>query len=54
MINGRSEFREVEIAYEGNDYYVVRSLGSGRRVLRSGDAVLVEGVGLQDGLRLEG
>ena len=54
MINGRSEFREVEIAYEGSDYYVVRSLGSGRRVLRSGDAVLVEGVGLQDGLRLEG
>ena len=54
LVNGRSEFREVSIVHEGGDYYVVRSVGTGRKVLRSGDTVIIEGTGLQDGLLIEG
>lgn len=54
LVNGRTEFREADILYEGSDYYVVRPLGSGRKILRAGDAVITHGTGLQDGLLLEG
>lgn len=54
LINGRTEFREVEIVTEGSDYYVVRSIGTGAKLLRSGDTIIVGGTGLQDGMRLEG
>jgi len=54
LINGRSEFREVSVVHEGSDYYVVRSVGTGRKVLRSGDTVITGGTGLQDGLLIEG
>lgn len=54
LVNGRTEFREVDILYEGSDYYVTRPVGTGRKVLRAGDAVITHGTGLQDGLLLEG
>ena len=54
LINVRTESREVAIVHEGADYYVVRPVGAGRKVLRDGDAVIIQGTGLQDGLRLEG
>ncbi len=54
LVNGRVEFREAEIVHEGSDYYVVRPVGAGRKVLRDGDTIIIEGTGLQDGLRLEG
>lgn len=54
LVNGRTEFREASILYEGSDYYVVRPMGTGRKVLRAGDAVITQGTGLQDGLLLEG
>lgn len=54
LVNGRTESREVAIVHEGPDYYVVRPLGSGRKVLRDGDTIITQGTGLQDGLRLEG
>ena len=54
LVNGRTEFREVDILYEGSDYYVTRPLGSGRKILRAGDAVITQGTGLTDGLLLEG
>mgnify|MGYP001026908541 CR=1 FL=1 len=54
LVNGRTEFREADILYEGSDYYVVRPLGSGRKILRAGDSVITQGTGLQDGLLLEG
>ena len=54
LVNGRSEFREVEIVHEGSDYYVVRSVGTGRKLLRAGDAVITHGTGLADGLLIEG
>ena len=54
LTNGRSEFKEAEIIHEGGDYYVVRPVGSGRKVLRAGDTVITHGTGLQDGLLIEG
>lgn len=54
LANGRSEQREVEIVHEGDTYYVVRPVGSGRKVLRDGDSVITAATGLQDGLLLEG
>lgn len=54
LVNGRTEFREVDILYEGSDYYVTRPLGSGRKILRAGDTVITQGTGLTDGLLLEG
>lgn len=54
LVNGRTEFREVDILYEGSDYYVTRPVGTGRKVLRAGDAVITHGTGLTDGLLLEG
>lgn len=53
LINGRTESREVSIVHEGADYYVVRPVGAGRKVLRDGDTIITEGTGLQDGLLLE-
>ena len=54
LTHGRSEFKEAEIIHEGGDYYVVRPVGSGRKVLRAGDTVITHGTGLQDGLLIEG
>lgn len=54
LVNGRSEQREVEIVHEGDQYYVVRPVGSGRKVLRDGDTIITAATGLQDGLLLEG
>ncbi len=54
LINGRTEFREVSIVTEGGDYYVVRPVGTGRKVLRAGDRIITAATGLQDGMLLEG
>ena len=54
LANGRSEQRRVEIVHEGENYYVVRPVGSGRKVLRDGDTIITAATGLQDGLLLEG
>ena len=49
LVNGRVEFKQAEVAAEGSDYYVVTPVGSGRKILRAGDEVIVQGTGLQDG-----
>ena len=54
LVNGRSEFRLVEIVHEGSDYYVVHSVGTGRKILRAGDTVITHGTGLTDGQLIEG
>ena len=54
FVSGRAEFREASIVHEGDSYYVVRPVGSGRKVLRAGDTIITRATGLQDGLRLEG
>ena len=54
LVNGRVESREVAVVHEDADFYVVRPIGTGYKVLRDGDAVITQGTGLQNGLRLEG
>lgn len=53
LISGRAEFKEVEVIKEGSDYYVVRSLQTGRKILRAGDEVITQATGLFDGQLLE-
>ena len=52
LVAGRTEFREVRIITEGSDFYVVEPVGTGRKILRAGDEVIVRATGLQDGLLL--
>lgn len=49
LVAGRTEFKEVEVVAEGGDYYVVRPLEEGRKLLRSGDQVIVKATGLYAG-----
>ena len=49
LVNGRTEFKEVDVVMEGSDYYVVAPVGTGRKILRSGDEIIAQGTGLQDG-----
>lgn len=49
LVNGRTEFKEVEVVTEGSDYYVVAPVGTGRKILRSGDEIITQATGLQDG-----
>lgn len=53
LVAGRTEFREVSIVAEGDDYYVVDPVGTGSKVLRAGDEIVSQATGLQDGLLLE-
>ena len=50
---GRVTFKEVEVLTEGEDYYVVRPVGTGRDALRAGEEILTRGLDLQDGQLLE-
>ena len=52
-VNGHAEMREVSIVHEDEDYYVVRPLGTGKKVLRDGDVIITHATGLIDGLTLE-
>ena len=54
LVNGRAEFHELSIVTEGSDYYVVSPVGTGKKILRAGDDVIIAGAGIQDGLLLEG
>ena len=49
LVNGRTEFKEVDVVTEGSDYYVVSPVGTGRKILRSGDEIITQATGLQDG-----
>lgn len=53
LISGRAEFKRVEVVIEGSDYYVVKPLDTGRKILRAGDEVITRGTGLYDGQLLE-
>mgnify|MGYP006906612475 CR=1 FL=1 len=52
-VNGHAEMREVSIVHEDEDYYVVRPLGTGKKVLRDGDVIITHATGLIDGLTLK-
>ena len=49
LVNGRTEFKEVDVVTEGNDYYVVSPVGTGRKILRAGDEIITQATGLYDG-----
>ena len=49
LVNGRTEFKEVDVVIEGSDYYVVSPVGTGRKILRAGDEIITQATGLQDG-----
>ena len=53
LVAGRVTFKEVEVLTEGEDYYVVRPVGTGRDALRAGDEIITRGLDLQDGQLLE-
>ena len=54
VVNGRTEFKEVDVMIEGSDYYVVSPVGTGRKILRAGDEIITQALGLQDGQLLIG
>jgi len=49
LVNGQAEFKQVQTMAEGTQFYVVRPLDTGKRVLRPGDQVIVRAHGLYDG-----
>lgn len=49
LVNGQAEFKQVQTMAEGTQFYVVRPLDTGKRVLRAGDQVIVRAHGLYDG-----
>ena len=53
LVAGRVTFKEVEVLTEGEDYYVVRPVGTGRDALRAGEEIITRGLDLKDGQLLE-
>ena len=49
VVNGRAEFKAVEVLAEGSQFYVVRPADSGKAALRAGDTVIAQAKGLYDG-----
>lgn len=49
LVNGQAEFKSVQTLAEGTQFYVVRPLDTGKRVLRAGDQVIVRARDLRDG-----
>lgn len=53
IVNGRAVFKEVEVVSEGADFYVLRSVTTGKNALRAGDEIVLRGTGLFDGKVME-
>ena len=49
VVNGRAEFKKVEVVAEGRQFYVVRPLDEGKVTLRAGDQVIIRGQDIHDG-----
>ena len=49
LVNGQAEFKQVQTMAEGTQFYVVKPLDTGKRVLRAGDQVIVRAHDLHDG-----
>lgn len=49
LVNGQAEFKEVQTMAEGTQFYVVKPLDTGKRILRAGDQVIVRARDLHDG-----
>jgi len=52
ITGGRAEFKQVEILMAGSDFYVVRTVSTGRTAFRAGDQVIVHAVGLYPNMPL--
>lgn len=52
ITGGRAEFKPVEILMAGSDFYVVRTVSTGRTAFRAGDQVIVNAVGLYPNMPL--
>ncbi len=53
LVNGRAEFRKVEVLAEGTQFYVVKPLDTGRTMLRPGDQVILRAKALSNGKILQ-
>jgi len=49
LVNGQAEFKQVQTMAEGTQFYVVKPLDTGKRILRAGDQVIVRAHDLYDG-----
>lgn len=49
LVNGQAEFKTVQTMAEGTQFYVVKPLDTGKRILRAGDQVIVRARDLHDG-----
>lgn len=49
LVNGQAEFKQVQTMAEGTQFYVIKPLDTGKRVLRAGDQVIVRARDLHDG-----
>lgn len=49
LVNGQAEFKKVQTMAEGTQFYVIKPLDTGKRVLRAGDQVIVRAHDLYDG-----
>ncbi|MBE6973081.1 MAG: hypothetical protein E7440_04270 [Ruminococcaceae bacterium] len=49
LVNGQAEFKKVQVLAEGTQFYVVKPLDEGKRVLRAGNQVIVRAHDLYDG-----
>lgn len=49
ITGGRAEFKAVKVLSEGSDFYVVESVATDKKALRSGDEIIVRATDLYDG-----
>lgn len=49
LVNGQAEFKKVQTMAEGTQFYVIKPLDTGKRILRAGDQVIVRARDLYDG-----
>ena len=53
IVNGRAVFKEAEVISEGADFYVLRSVTTGKNALRAGDELVLRGAGVFNGKLME-
>ena len=53
IVNGRAVFKEAEVISEGADFYVLRSVTTGKNALRAGDELVLRGTGIFNGKLME-
>ena len=53
IVNGRAVFKEAEVISEGADFYVLRSVTTGKNALRAGDELVLRGAGIFNGKLME-